>query len=133
MAGEGKGFQVSAPDATCSLSFTANAKALLSSQYAQMYLPPGEVAKLEGQAAVEGDALTVPVFNGTQWHVGELVVAFTVVKKVVSGILLFGETPEAVGSPFQQVRPEKKPDVTVIYRMRTAAPPWALFIVRMSS
>jgi hypothetical protein len=125
MAGEGKGFQVSAPDATCSLSFTANVKALLSSQYAQMNLPPGEMAKLEGQAAVEGDALTVPVFNGTQWHLSELAVAFTVVKRVESRILLFGERPEPVENPFQQVRPEKKADVTVIYRMRAAAPPWA--------
>ena len=26
--------------------------------------------------------------------------------------------------PFQQIRPEKKPDTTLIYRMRTAALPW---------
>ncbi|HYM78155.1 MAG TPA: hypothetical protein VE377_19430 [Candidatus Dormibacteraeota bacterium] len=125
MVGDSKGFQVSAPDATCSLSFTANVKALLSNQYAQMQLPPGEMAKLEGQAAVEGDALTVPVFNGTQWHLSELAVAFTLVKKAENRILLFGATPEPVSNPFQQVRPEKKADVTVIYRMRAAAPPWA--------
>ena len=59
MAGAGKGFQVSAPDVTCSLAFTANVKSLLSSQYAQMELPPGEVSKLEGPATIEGNALIV--------------------------------------------------------------------------
>ena len=34
MAGAGNGFQVSAPDVTCSLAFTANVKSLLSNQYA---------------------------------------------------------------------------------------------------
>src|SRR5437870_5408740 len=50
MAGDGKGFRVSAPDVTCSLAFTANVKSLLASQYAQMELPAGEVSKLEGPA-----------------------------------------------------------------------------------
>lgn len=112
MAGESKGFQVAAPDATCSLSFNSNAKSLLSSQYAQMDLPPGEVLKLQGPAAIEGDALTVSVQNGTNWHVSELAVALTVVKKSAAG---------AEGE--MEVRPEKNPDSTVIYRMRAAAPP----------
>src|ERR1700681_2116332 len=81
MGGEDKGFQVAAPDATCSLSFTSNAKALLSRQYAQMELPPGEVLKLVGPATIEGDALIVSVYNRTDWHVSELAVALTVVKK----------------------------------------------------
>jgi hypothetical protein len=137
MAGESKGFQVAAPDVTCSLSFSANAKSLLSSAYAQMELPPGEVLKLEGPATVEGDALIVSVFNRTDWHVSEVAVALTVVKKMGTreaswsngatlndgAILLPGI---AENSPQEsEVRPEKKPDSTVIYRMRAAAPPWA--------
>src|SRR3984957_18107459 len=39
MGGESKGFQVSAPDVTCSLAFTANVKSLLSAQYSQMDMP----------------------------------------------------------------------------------------------
>jgi hypothetical protein len=89
MAGESKIFQVSAPDATCSLSFSAGAKALLSSQYAQMNLPPGEVVKLRGPATIEGDALTVSVFNGTQWHVSEVTVALTIVNKVADALSMF--------------------------------------------
>jgi len=139
MSAEIRGFQVSVPDATCSLAFTANVKSLLSGQYAQMDLPPTEMAKIEGKAVVEGDALTVPVFNGTQWHLSELAVAFTVVKKARAGVVPWSQdgaswtsadgtpslTRETGADAFQQVRPEKRPDVTVIYRMRAAALPWS--------
>lgn len=138
MAGSKHGFQVDGPDVTCSLSFTANVKALLSGQYAEMELPPGEMAKVEGKAVVEGDALTVPVFNATQWHLSEITVAFTVIRKARSG-----DTRSEPDSPsvdpahiaplagdlevdaFQQVRPERRPDVTLIFRMRAAALPWS--------
>ncbi len=117
MGGEGRGFQVSAPDATCSLAFTANVKALLANtQYTQMDLPAAELAKLEGPATIEGDALTVSILNATNWHMSELDVALTVVKKADAAA---GER-----SDFQDVRPEKKPDVVMIYKMREAAAPW---------
>lgn len=134
MAGEGKGFQVSAPDVTCSLSFTANVKSLLSKQYAEMELPAADVTKLEGQATIEGDALTVPVFNATDWHVSELSLALTVIRRKASftGGALNGATT-AVGSAeasppiaddsLLAIRPEKKPDVTIVYRIRAAAAP----------
>jgi hypothetical protein len=136
MAGESKGFQVAAPDVTCSLSFSANAKSLLSSAYAQMELPPGEVLKLEGPATIEGDGLIVSVYNRTDWHVSELAVALTVVKnKGTQASSSNGATFNdgatllpaiAANSPREsEVRPEKKPDVIVIYHMRAAAPPWA--------
>jgi hypothetical protein len=116
MAGEDKGFRVAGPDVSCSLSFNVNAKSLLSSAYAQMELPPGEVSKLEGPATIEGDTLIVPVYNRTDWHVSEVAVALTVVKK-----------PGGAGNepPELEVRPEKKPDVTIIYRMRAAGAPSA--------
>src|ERR1700757_3160238 len=45
----GKSFKVSSsPDVTCSLSFNANATALLSDPYASRELPPEDLAKLEG-------------------------------------------------------------------------------------
>ena len=130
MAGEEKSFHVSAPDVTCSLAFTANVKSLLSRQYAQMELPAGEVSKLEGPATVEGDTLIVSVYNQTDWHLSELAVALTIVKKSgargvlipVNGVSL---VPAVAPYPSQEeeVRPEKKQDVTTIYRMRAAAPP----------
>ncbi len=119
MGNESKGFQVSAPDVTCSLAFTANVKSLLSTQYSQMDMPADDVDKLEGPATIEGDALTVSIFNDTNWHVSEVAVALTVVRKKT-------ETAGGVelDSALQEIRPEKKQDVTVIYRMRAAAAPW---------
>ena len=132
MAGENKGFQVSAPDVTCSLSFTANTKSLLSNQYAQMDLPQHDVVKLAGPATIEGDALTVSVFNATDWHVSEVAVALTIIKKkeptdssFALGSEKFAPTVASTLAQDSDVRPEKKPDVTVIYRMRSAAPPFA--------
>lgn len=131
-----KNFQVSAPDVTCSLSFSVNTKALLSQQYAQMNLPPSEIFKLTGPATIEGDSLSVSLFNGTDWHVSEIEVAFTLVKKNIPvSADAFSPGPPTDGlspSPFQapqnsldldSVRPEKKADHIVIYKMRAAAPP----------
>ena len=137
MAGESKDFQVAAPDVTCSLSFSANAKSLLSSAYAQMELPPGEVLKLEGPATIEGDALIVSVYNRTDWHVSEVAVALTVAQEDRGARSFFEQRCDiqrwcdVIGydgnelAQESEVRPEKKPDVTVIYRMRAAAAPWA--------
>src|SRR6266700_7298920 len=102
MGGDSKGFQVAAPDVTCSLSFTANVKSLLSSQYSQMNLPAADLGKLEGPATIEGDALSVSVFNATTWHVSEVAVALTVVKKnhpedAAAGV----ETPAGSDAAFQ--------------------------------
>jgi len=152
MASGSNGFHISAPDVTCSLAFTANVKSLLSNQYAQMELPAGEVLKLEGPATVEGDALIVALLNRTDWHVSEVAVALTVVKKNQSRDASLSDQslsnrslsnqelpisgtgydapkllPAVAGNLPQEdeVRPEKKSDVTVIYRMRAAAPPSA--------
>jgi hypothetical protein len=118
MAGESKEFRVSAPDVTCSLAFTSNVKALFSNQYAQMELPASQLSKLDGPATIEGDALIVAVENRTDWHVSEIAVALTLIKKsdVRTGLL-------SVGDMEDEVRPEKKSDVTTIYRMRAAAAP----------
>ena len=135
MSGKKRGFQVEVPDVTCSLSFSANVKSLLAGQYSEMELPPTEMAKVEGKAVIEGDALTVSVFNATQWHLSEITVAFTVVRKG-RGAERVSEPDSSAAVPaqalpalnfdaFQQVRPEKSPDVTVIYRMRAAALPWS--------
>jgi len=152
MASGSNGFHISAPDVTCSLAFTANVKSLLSNQYAQMDLPAGEVLKLEGPATVEGDALIVALLNRTDWHVSEVAVALTVVKKNQSRDASLSDQslsnrslsnqelpisgtgydapkllPAVAGNLPQEdeVRPERKSDVTVIYRMRAAAPPLA--------
>lgn len=120
MSGGSKGFLLSAPDVTCSLAFTGNVKSLLAStQYSQMDLPADQLSKLEGPATIEGDTLTITLFNATTWHVSEIAVALTVVKRNADAASLTGQD-----AMLQQVRPEKKQDTTVIYKMRAAAPPW---------
>jgi hypothetical protein len=148
MEGADKGFHVSTPDVTCSLSFASNAKALLSpNQYSQMNLPAEEISKLEGPATIEGDALTISVLNGTSWHISELEVALTIIRKSVDASASYGSArlvPAVAGNlqqdskvrpdEFRQddVRPEKKPDETIIYRMRAAAPPWSTTVFSAS-
>ncbi len=132
MAGEINNFRPPAPEVTCNLAFSMNAKALFSTQYAQMDLPATELVKLAGPASVEGDALSVSVFNGTQWHVSEVSVAFTVVKKAAmegQSQSLSQDPPVLDAPPSLRMLPqpaaipEKKSDLTVIYRMRAASPP----------
>lgn len=124
---EDKSFHVSAPDVTCSLAFTANVRSLLSSQYAQMELPPADLLKLQGPATIEGDALTVTVFNGSAWHLSEIAVAVTVVRKVAPDATgsASGLVAQSSNAAELAVRPEKNPDTTFIFRMRAAGAPWA--------
>ena len=133
----GKTFQVSAPDVTCSLAFSANTKALLASQYVQVDLPEGELLKLDGPASIDGDALQVSVFNGTDWHVSELSIALTLLKRsdahdTVSDYGTAKLIPAVAGTPVQEPesRSEKRSDVTVIYRIRAAAGPAATTVFR---
>jgi len=63
----GKSFQVSSPDGTCSLSFSAQATSLVSAPFAVRDLPDSELVKLEGPAIIDGDRLQVSVHNGSAW------------------------------------------------------------------
>ena len=138
----GKSFQVSAPDVTCSLAFSANTKALLASQYVQLDLPEGELLKLDGPATIDGDAFQVSVFNGTDWHVSEVAVALTVLKRtdVHGAVSEYGAAkliPAVAGEALQEGAPQeaenrsqKRSDVTVIYKMRAAAAPAATTVFR---
>ena len=137
IAGSGKSFQVSAPDVTCSLSFSANAQALLSPQYAQLDLPASQLIKLDGPATIDGDSLQVSVFNRTDWHVSEVAVALTLLKKTVASdtAVYFGTAkllPALDESPAQDSgnRLERRSDATFLYRMRAAAPPSTVTVFR---
>lgn len=126
----GKTFQISSPDASCRLSFSANSKALLSTQYTQMQLPPSELAKLEGPATIDGTSLQVSVFNGTGWHVSEIAIAMTLVMRAEARDASAGSgagklVPAVAKSPDQRApnTAEKTADVTTLYRVRAAAAP----------
>jgi hypothetical protein len=126
----GKTFQISSPDASCRLSFSANSKALLSNQYTQMQMPPNELAKLEGPAIIDGSSLQISVFNGTGWHVSEIAIAMTLVTRADAhdASAAYGSAklvPAAVkSSPNAGANSgEKSADVTMLYRVRAAAAP----------
>ena len=75
-----KKFQVSSPDVTCDLSFSAAATSLLSDAYAPQDLPASELAKLDGPATITGDTLQVAVHNGTNWNIREITVGLTILR-----------------------------------------------------
>src|SRR5437016_7280699 len=118
---EGKKFQVSSPDVTCDLSFSAGATSLLSDAYAPQDLPESELAKLDGPATISGDTLQVSVHNGTSWNIKEITVGLTILRDT-----------EAAGSASARLIPasetttllsEKHPDVTVLYHLKGSAAP----------
>src|SRR5256885_3206757 len=78
--GSGKSFQVSSPDGTCSLSFSAQATSLLSAPFAARDLPNSELVKLEGPAIIDGNSLQVSVHNGSAWDLREITVALTILR-----------------------------------------------------
>jgi hypothetical protein len=122
----GKTFQISSPDANCRLSFSANSKALLSSQYTQMQLPASELAKLEGPAVIDGSSLQASVFNGTDWHVSEVAIAVTLVSPSEANDASAGHAsgklvPAAIKDPSRVTA--KPADTTTLYRVRAAAAP----------
>jgi len=148
----GKTFQVSTPDVTCSLSFSANATSLISDPYVARDLPESELPKLDGPAAIDGDNLQVAVYNGTSWRVDEITVGLTILKKGMqtartggTGLLVPASattvlqqgttaveqaTAKAVEQPAIPAADQKRPDVTTLYKMRAAAAPQATTVFR---
>lgn len=129
----GKSFQISSPDATCRLAFSANSKALLSTQYTQMQLPPSELAKLAGPATIDGSSLQVSVFNGTDWHVSEVAIAVTLVTRTdASGASAAHGGGKLVAAAMKDSASagEKLADVTSLYRVRGAAAPATTTVFR---
>jgi len=134
--GLGKNFKVSSsPDVTCSLSFNANATALLSDPYASRDLPAEDLAKLDGPATITGDLLEVTVHNGSGWSLKEITVGLT--------ILRHGEAEEAYLGPARMITAaattlpgatpppeEKHSDLTVLYHIKGAAAPSSTTVFR---
>src|SRR6202049_3548956 len=130
-----KSFQVSTPDVTCSLSFSANASSLLSNPFVLKDLPPAELIKLDGPATIDGDSLQLSVYNGTEWNVHELTIGLTIVKrKDPSEAFYYGSAPlaPAAGKLDQTVEtPVEKPsDVTVLYKIKGEAAAFTTTVFR---
>src|SRR6266576_3381194 len=121
--GVGKSFQVSSPDGTCSLSFSAQATSLLSAPFAARDLPDSELGKLEGPATIAGDRLQVSFHNGSAWDLREITVALTILRSpdMTTPDIDPAKLVPAAGESI--VSAEKRPDVTVLYHLKAAAAP----------
>src|SRR5271155_5504839 len=80
-----KTFQISSPDVSCSLSFTAKTTSLLADPLLLDELPRAELAKLDGPATIDGDSLQVSMHNGTSWELHEVVIGLTIVRRPEPG------------------------------------------------
>jgi hypothetical protein len=124
-------FHASAPDVTCSLSFSASTPSPLSDAAVLNDLPRSELAKLDGPANINGDSLQVTVHNGSSWEVREVVIGLTIVTNppAEENALYYGKArvvPAVAGSSGGTQDPvQKLPDVTLLLRVKGSAPPSA--------
>jgi hypothetical protein len=127
----GKNLEMSSPDVTCSLSFSAQATPLISEQIVSQELPLSELIKLDGPAAIEGDTLQVQVYNASGWNVREITLGLTIVRHV-------GETTALHGGPKlvtaaaggETAPPEKRSDVTLLYKLNGTAAPFTTTVFK---
>lgn len=145
MDNSGKGFKVSSPDITCSLSFSSQAAPLLTDQFVAQDLPDIELPKLEGPARLTGDTLQVSLHNGTDWTLREITVGLTIVRQENSTRTANRGGPKLVNaaqvvqaveggsaaSPTSEA-PEKRSDVTLLIHLKGAAPPLSSAVFRQS-
>jgi hypothetical protein len=128
---DGKTFRVSpTPDVTCSLSFNAQATALISDPYASREMPAEEVAKLAGPATIQGDHLQVSVFNGSAWRLDEITVGLTIVRRAASTAGYYGSAKLVPAASETVEIAQKAPDTTTLYKMRAAAAPAVITLFR---
>ena len=121
-----KKFQVSSPDVTCDLSFSAGATSLLADAYAPQELPEGELAKLDGPATINGDTLQVAVHNGTSWNIKEITVGLTVLRDPEPNTASHASGGSGRLIPATETTTllsEKQPDITVLYHLKGSAAP----------
>ncbi|MGA8150070.1 MAG: hypothetical protein WB952_03915 [Terriglobales bacterium] len=124
-------FKMSSPDGTCSLSFSANATSLLSVPPMAEVLPQSELAKLEGPASIDGDALQISVFNGTDWDLREITVGLTIVRHLENTTAFLGSARLVPAADTDDSEPAGKPsDQTILLHMKAAAAPLLMTVFR---
>ncbi len=138
--GGGKGFQVSSPDVSCSLSFSAKTSSLLADPVMLDEIPRSELSKLDGPATLDGDSLQVSMHNGTSWELREIVIGLTIIRRsdegnaAANGAGSFGHArmvPVAAAATDPAPSPlQKQPDVTVLLRVKGSAAPAATALFR---
>ena len=126
----GTNFRVSSPDGTCSLSFNANATALISTPYVSQDLPQSELAKLDGPANIQGNTLEVSVHNASAWSVREITVGLTIVRRPDASEASY-ETAKLLPAVVGDALPaEKRPDLTLLLHLKGSTAPLATSVYR---
>jgi len=123
--GGASNFKMSSPDGTCSLSFNANATALLATPYVSQDLPQSELAKLDGPATIHGDTLEVSVHNASPWNLHEITVGLTIVRRPDTSVANDADAkllPAVVAVPLPV---EKRPDSTLLLHLKGSTAPFA--------
>ena len=128
--GAGRNFRMSSPDGTCSLSFNANATALLSSPYVSQDLPQSELAKLDGPANIHGDTLEVSVYNASAWSVREITVGLTIVRRAEPSAASYGDAKLLPAVAEEAVPAEKRPDLTLLLHLKGSTAPFTTSVYR---
>jgi hypothetical protein len=128
--GAGRNFRMSSPDGTCSLSFNANATALLSSPYVSQDLPQSELAKLDGPANIHGDTLEVSVYNASAWKVREITVGLTIVRRADTGAADYGTAKLLPAAAGDTIPTEKRSDLTLLLHLKGSTAPFATTVYR---
>jgi hypothetical protein len=124
----GKNFEMKSPDGTCSLSFDANATALITAPYVPQDLPQSELMKLDGPATIEDGTLQVSVYNGTAWDLKEVTIGLTIVRSADATVGYYGPAKLLPTAEVTATPDEKRSDVTLLYHLKGAAAPFATTI-----
>ena len=122
----GKGFKVSSPDVTCSLSFNSRATSLLIKPVLIEDLPTSDLLNLDGPASIQDDNLQLEVFNGTDWELREITVGLTLERRPGGSAEMAARArvipaAEGLGPPAV----EKHSDLTVLYHLKGLAKPFS--------
>ncbi len=121
-----KRFDLSSPDVSCSLNFTARTASPFSDSLLVDDLPRAELAKLEGPAIIDGDSLQVSMHNGTAWELREVVIGLTIVRQSTpseAASINRARIVPAAGTQVDQDSYQKQPDVTMLLHIKGSAAP----------
>lgn len=122
---------MSSPNVTCALSFSANSPDLLGNAPRPQRLPDEEVAKLDGPATLVGNTLEVSVLNGTAWDVREITVSLTVVhKKIPISAAFLAGAVKLMPAVETSTNDRKRADTTLLYHLHGAAVPYSSAVFR---
>ena len=127
--GPGKKFQVSSPDVTCSLSFSAQATSLLSDPFVPQDLPASELVKLDGPASITAGTLQVSIHNGSRWEIREITVGLTILRAETNSAH-YGSARVIPASQITNSSSGKRADLTVLYHLKGSAAPSSTSIFR---